>query len=208
MNRFDYYEELKALARSVRAEYGLATPRVLRSDLRRIYKDKNVKIDLRPGFSNLRGAYFNDDSGTSVVIAKGLPPDPTVFTMAHELKHHLADRESPGFQCSYSTDTTDPVEIGAEVFAAELIFPEADFKRLLAEMGVQPQACTAEHLVRLKHDTQTTLSYQGLVKRAEFMKFAEHGAFDGVQFKKLEEQTYGKPFRRPRKNARLPQRSP
>lgn len=199
MTRFAYYEQMKALARTVRAEHGLTTPRVLRTDLRRIYKAQEIKIDLRQGFKNLRGAYFNDQYGTTVVIAKGLPGDPTAFTMAHELKHHLADRQTQGFQCSYSPSTTDPVEIGAEIFAAELLFPEADFLRLLSDAGVTTGNCTAEHLVRLKHETQTTLSYQGLAKRAEFMKLAVPGSFNGVQFKKLEEQIYGTPFRRPRK---------
>src|SRR5262245_57997629 len=117
---------MKALARQVRAEHGITSPRVLRSDMRRVYKTYEITIDLRQGFKNLRGAYFNDECGTTVVIAKGLPDDPTVFTMAHELKHHLADRNSPAFQCGYSEGTTDPVEIGAEVFAAEFLFPEAD----------------------------------------------------------------------------------
>ncbi len=202
MTRYEYYEQMKALARNVRAEHGLTTPRVLRSDLRRIYKAYEIKIDLRQGFKNLRGAYFNDDCGATVVIAKGLPADPTVFTMGHELKHHLADRETPGFQCSYSPSTTDQVEIAAEIFAAELIFPETEFLRLLTDAGVSPGTCTAEHLVRLKHETRTTLSYQGLAKRADFMKLAAAGTFNGVQFTKLEERIYGKPFRRPAKHRR------
>jgi Zn-dependent peptidase ImmA (M78 family) len=201
VTRFEYYEALKALARQVRAENGLTTPRVLRSDLRRIYKKERIKIDLKPGFKNLRGAYFNDECGTSVVIAKGLPPDPTVFTMAHELKHHLKDRDTPDFQCGFAEGTTDHIEVGAEIFAAELIFPESDFRELLAKMGVQQNGCTAEHLVHLKHETRTTLSYQGMAKRAEFMKLAPSGCFAKVKFTKLEEQMYGKPFRRSRKAA-------
>jgi hypothetical protein len=43
-----YYEELKTLARQVRAENGLSTPRVLRSDMRRIYKAYGIRIDLWP----------------------------------------------------------------------------------------------------------------------------------------------------------------
>ena len=34
------------------------------------------------------------------MLAKGLPDDPMVFTMAHELKHHLVDREIPVACCS------------------------------------------------------------------------------------------------------------
>lgn len=198
MNRFAYYESMKALARDVRSRHQLAGPRVSRSDLRRVYKACGITLDLRSGFKNLRGAYFNDECGPTVVIDKRLPEDPRVFTMGHELKHHLADRECPGFRCNMANVGTDPVEIGAEVFAAELLFPEADFSALLAEMGVATGSCTPEHLVRLKHETRTTLSYQGLAKRAEFMRLANPGAFDRIQFKKLEEQMFGKPFRRVR----------
>lgn len=199
MTRYGYYEEMKALAREVRTEYELFGPRVTRSDLRRLYKAYGIRFDLRSGFKNLRGAYFDDGFGPTIVVAKELPEDPRVFTMGHELKHHLADRETPSFQCKFENIGTDPVEIGAEVFSAELLFPEADFLALLVDMGVTEGTCTAEHLVRLKHNTRTTLSFQGLVKRAEFMDLASPGTFDGVQFKKLEEQIFGKPFRRPRR---------
>lgn len=199
MNRFDYYEAMKTLAREVRLKHDLAGPRVSRSDLRRVYKAYGITLDLRLGFKNLRGAYFNDECGPTVVIHKGLPEDPRVFTMGHELKHHLADRDRPDFRCNMANIGTDPIEIGAEVFAAELLFPEADFKALLAEMGVTTGSCMPDHLVRLKHESRTTLSYQGLAKRAEFMKLANPGTFDRIQFKMLEEQMFGKPFRRARK---------
>ena len=44
-------------------------------------------------FRNLRGAFINDHLGTTIMIAKGLPQDPMVFTMAHELKHFFRDRD-------------------------------------------------------------------------------------------------------------------
>lgn len=190
---------MKVLARKVRSEHGIASVRVLRSDLRRVYRAYGIKLDLRSGFKQLRGAYFFDGDEPSVVIDKTLPEDPRVFTMAHELKHHLVDRDSVGFQCDFTKAGTDPVEIGAEVFAAELLFPEREFHEKLTSMGVHQFQCTAQHLVQLKHETRTTLSYQGLAKRAEFMRFASPGSFAGVQFRKLEEITYGKPYRRPRR---------
>jgi hypothetical protein len=49
-------------------------------------------------------------------------------------------------------------------------------------------------LVRLKRETQTTLSYTGLAKRAEFLNFAPAGSLARVAWKKLEEQLYGEPF--------------
>lgn len=193
MTRSDYYEQMKELARQTRSQYGLTTPRVLKSDLRRIYKDQGIRIDLWDRkFKRLRGAYFNDDLGPTVVIVKGLPDDPTIFTMAHELKHHLADGDLP-IACCEANPRNEMIEIGAEVFAAELIFPEASFSQMLQERGIEPGHCTAETLVHLKRNTQTTLSYAGLAKRAEFLHFATPGAFERVMWKKLEEQIFGEP---------------
>ena len=185
---------MKELARATRAQYGLTSPRVLRSDLRRIYRAEGIQIDLWPyKLKKLRGAYVNDDLGSSVMLAKGLPQDPMVFTMGHELKHHLVDSESWLSYCD-AGNQSDPVEIGAEVFAAELIYPDEDFRSHLEQMEISPGKCTPETLVRLKHDTRTTLSYAGLAKRAEFMRFATEGSFEGVRWKKLEEEIYGEPI--------------
>ncbi len=194
MNRFAYYEQMKALARQVRQEHHLNTARVLRSDLRRLYGVYGIKIDLWPyKFKTLRGAYFDDELGPTVVLARHLPPEPLIFTMAHELKHHLVDRGRVLSYCDIS-NVREPIEIGAEIFAAELIFPQEDFINYLKQMGVGPRQCTPEVLVRLKQETQTTLSYTGLAKRAEFFNFALRGSLAKVQWKKLEEQLYGEPL--------------
>jgi len=86
---------MRNLALETRAKYALTSSRVLKSDMRRIYKDQGIHIDLWPyKLKKLRGAYFNDEGGPSVMLAKGLPDDPMIFTMGHELKHHLVDRDS------------------------------------------------------------------------------------------------------------------
>ncbi len=194
MSRYTYYEEMKALARRVRQEHGLDGARVLRSDLRRVYRANGIRIDLWPHrFKTLRGAYFDDDLGPTVVLARDLPPEPLIFTMAHELKHHLADRGRPLAYCDVSNQR-EPVEIGAEVFAAELIFPEQDFIDNLRGMGVRQRQCRPEDLVHLKRQTGTTLSYAGLAKRAEYLAFALPGSLAGIRWKKLEETLYGEPL--------------
>ena len=194
MIRSKYYDQLKALARDVRARYGLTTPRVLRSHLRKIYRSEGIRVDLWPyRFKGLRGAYFNDQLGPTILLAKGLPQDPMVFTMAHELKHHLTDRQLPASYCDASNQS-NPIEIGAEIFAAELIYPDQDFVADLNRMGVRRGTCTPEILVRLKHQTRTTLSYAGLAKRSEFMGYSAPGSLAGVKWKKLEEQIYGPPI--------------
>ncbi len=214
-SRGDYYKRMKTLARELRAEYGLATPRVTRSDLRGIYREEGIRIDLWPPspmngtcktgtrkLRNLRGAYFNDEFGASVLISRYLPEDPCVFTMAHELKHHRVDNHLRYAWCDASNEN-EMVEIGAEVFAAELIFPETDFLDLLSELGVAFGDCQPEHLVRLKKETRTTLSYAGLAKRAEFLQLATKKSLQGIKWKLLEEQIYGEPvYKRLRRQQR------
>lgn len=198
MSRADYYRQMRALAVEVRSKYDFATPRVLRSDMRRIYREEGIRIDLWPyKMKKLRGAYFNDDDGPSVMLAKSLPQDPMVFTMGHELKHHLVDRDKIVALCDPSNQSAE-IEIGAEIFAAELIYPEDMFRANLASLGVLPGSCTARKIVDLKRQTNTTLSYAGLSKRAEFLGFAPSGSLAKVSWKKLEDSIYGIPFYRRR----------
>jgi len=194
MGRSEYYEELKDLARRVRAEFGISAPRVMKSDLRRIFRHYGIEYELWPHkFKNLRGAFINDNHGPSIMVRSDMPPEPTVFTMAHELKHFLKDKDIATSYCDPSNQKAE-IEIGAEVFAGEFLFPDEDFRTHMAKAGVALGKCTAEHLVRLKNFTKTTLSYTGLAKKAVFLGFAQRGAFDGVQWKRLEESIFGVPF--------------
>ncbi len=193
MSRSDYYHDMKDLARKVRAEYGLASCRVQKSDLRRIYKAEGVRIDIWPyKLKEVRGAYFRDTLGPTVMVAK-LPTDPFVFTLAHELKHHLFDHGVALAPCG-TRNLSEHVEIGAEIFAAEFLFPEDDFRRMMSGLGVGKGSCKPAHIVEIKRRTGTTLSYLGLVKRAEFFGLAAAGSLPRSGWKLLEEKIYGVPF--------------
>jgi len=153
----DHYE-LKVLARRVRAENGLTSARVLQTDLRRIYFKNGIEIDYWPyPFKSLRGAFMCDAIGTTVMLAQNLPNDPMVFTMAHELKHYLTDRHLKLSYCDQS-DITKAIEIGAEVFASELLFPDHLFVDYMSRMNVRRHQCSQQTLVELKLQTRTSLS--------------------------------------------------
>ena len=198
MTRTQYYCELKALAADIRQSYGLNTPRVIKSDLRRIYRDYGIHIDLWPPkgiksqFRNLRGAYLNDAFGSTVVVNRYLPDEPAIFTLGHELKHHLVD-EASALYCDRSNEN-QVIEIGAEVFSAELIFPDEDFISNLNGIGAGSTNLQPEDIVHLKHNSRTTLSYQSLVKKAEYHGLIKRGIFVSVAWKKLEESIYGEPI--------------
>ena len=188
MNAIEYYEDLKRLARQVRRENGLTTPRVTPSDMRRIYFRNGIQIDFWPyKLRNLRGAFISDDFGTSVMLARNLPQDPLVFTMAHELKHFYRDRNLGISYCDES-NVSKMVEVGAEIFAAELIFPDRDFIAQMRQRKVHRNECTPEVLVELKHTTRTTLSYAGLAIKAEGLRFAPANSLTKLKiWRKLEQ---------------------
>lgn len=193
MSRSQYYDQMKESARQVRADYGLTSCRVRKSDLRRIYKAEGVRIDIWPyKLKEVRGAYFRDFLGPTVMVAK-LPNDPFVFTLAHELKHHLFDHGAALAPCG-ARNESEHVEIGAEIFAAELLFPETEFCRIMTGLGVGGGACKPAHILEIKRRTGTTLSYLGLVKRAEFLGLATQGSLPRSGWKVLEEKIYGTPF--------------
>jgi Zn-dependent peptidase ImmA (M78 family) len=191
VNQRAYYEELKVLARQVRAEYGLHSPRVLASDMRRIYDKHGIIIDSWPyRLRHLRGAFISDHLGTTVMLASGLPQDPMVFTMAHELKHFFRDRDLGISYCDQS-NLSKTVEVGAEIFAAELIFPDQDFIKHMRMLRVGRDQCLPKTLVQLKLKTRTTLSYAGLAIKAERLGFAPPSSLTRIKTWRKFESIYG-----------------
>jgi len=196
VNQQAYYEDLKQLARQVRAEFGLRSPRVVESDLRRIYEQNGIVIDDWPyRLRNLRGAFISDHLGTTVMLASGLPQDPKVFTMAHELKHFYRDRHLGISYCDQS-NLGKTLEIGAEIFAAELLFPDKDFMTHMRYLRVGTNQCLPRTLVRLKQKTRTTLSYAGLAKKAERLGYAPPRSLTTIKTWRKFEEIYGERSRR------------
>ena len=189
------YESLKALARQKRLDYKISTTTFGLQKLRQIYKQEGVTIDLWKLKPRIRAVYMCDDGDPSVLVNKNLPTEPRLFAMAHELKHHYTDRlliEGGEIKCG-DYNANQEIEVGAEVFAAEFLYPEEEFLECLSQLGIQQGACTKEQVVNIKRTCGATVSYTFLRKRLERMGFAQHGAFDSVQFQKLEEELFGVP---------------
>lgn len=181
-----YYYEMRELAQEIRTRNGIEGADVSMREMWRTYRAEGIEeLHFRHGFKQLRGAYFNDEYGVTVMLAGGLPDEPTIFTMAHELKHHLVDSKAGTVLCR-TDEEMRRVEIGAEVFAAELIYPEKDFVYDLFQLlRGMPQSVTPELLTQLKRKTQTTLSYAALAKRAVLLRLAEASAFKSVRWRIL-----------------------
>jgi Zn-dependent peptidase ImmA (M78 family) len=204
MSQIPNYEAMKQLAREKRAHYGVQTETLNLVVVRKIYSTEGIRIDPWKFPRTIRAAYMCDDSDPSVAISKTLPREPKLFSLVHELKHHFVDRElieNGQIRCG-DYNETQIIEIGAEVFAAEFIYPEAEFLEKVIALGIQFGKCSPEDVVRLKRECGACVSYQFLRKRLVRLRFAAAATFDGVQFQKLEEQLYGVPIYKQRRTLR------
>lgn len=196
MLRSEYYNLMRHLAHEKRLQYSLATRDISLSRVRQIYQEEGITIDPCTGkLRRLKAAYFNDDDGCSILINMSLPEEPRLFAMIHELKHHYLDQDKLRCFCHDVDEQSPMIEIGAEVFAAEFIFPEDEFRRYVAALGIK-QPLTADQIVRLKYHSPARVSYQFIQKMLLRLGLMRSGQFTGVQFQKLYEMTYGSRYRR------------
>jgi Zn-dependent peptidase ImmA (M78 family) len=165
MSRRAYYETMLQLARDKRAEYGVDTSAFGLRELRGIYKAEGISLDHWPLPRKIKALYMCDDGHCSVALQKSIPYEPKLFALVHELKHHFCDREALGagvIHCG-DYDANELIEKGAEVFAAEFIYPEAEFVEYLGQLGVMIR--DAAHIVGIKRSCGAKVSYQFILKR-------------------------------------------
>jgi len=198
MDRGDYYEKMRALAAEVRLQYAIRTDSLGLREILAIYRDQGIQLDRwKPKLRKVRAAYFVVENESSVLLnATIVPTPPKIFALAHELKHHLVDRDAAQLRplgCQTDFASKDPIEIGAEIFAAELIFPQEDFRTWLNELEISGH-CTQADVVRVKRACPAKVSYQFIVKRLEWLGNIERGEYARTQWVKLEESIYGQPF--------------
>jgi Zn-dependent peptidase ImmA (M78 family) len=190
------YNGLKALARETREKYGVVTRDLGLMKMREIYRAEGITIDYLKLSRKIRAIYMCDDGEPSVAVNNQLPKVPKLFSLAHELKHHYVDREriqQGGLRCGdYNANRV--IEIGAEVFAAEFIYPESEFFADARNANLRPMAVRAEDIVKFKRFCQATVSYISLRKRLERFGYIGKGQFSEIQFQKLEEKIFGLPI--------------
>ncbi|MGE8723339.1 ImmA/IrrE family metallo-endopeptidase [Leptospira terpstrae] len=193
----EYYKEIKLSANLIRKKYSLTTGRLLPSKIKQILKHEGVKhiipLDGKT-YKKIRGGYeIHPQLGPIVYIRDNLPPDPLVFTLSHELKHHLHDQNINEIYCSTSNEKNE-IEIAAEIFAAELIYPEELFLENLAIICPVKRNFEPADLVKLKIASKTTLSYSGLCKRLVFYGFSTPNKLQQIKWKTLELELFPNPF--------------
>jgi Zn-dependent peptidase ImmA (M78 family) len=139
-----------------------------------------------------------DGGDPSVLVNRKLPPEPRLFAMVHELKHHYCDQGllvNGEIRCG-DYNANELIEKAAEVFAAEFIYPSQEFRDCTKSLGLEIGQVTKEQVVELKRACGAQVSYTFLQKRLEWFGFIEPGAFAKVQFQKLEDAIHGAPIYR------------
>lgn len=186
---------MKELAHRKRVEFSVATSAFGLREVRAIYRREGIRIDARRLPAAVKAVYMCDNDDLSVAIQEGLPKEPRIFALVHELKHHWTDREairSGELMCG-DYNQNEVIEKGAEVFAAEFIYPEDEFSADIVRSGTSHWDVDA--VVRFKRDfCQARVSYTYIRKRLERLGLIERGQFVGVKFQKREEQLHGVPF--------------
>lgn len=190
------YDAVIELAKAKRFQHSVSTSALNLLTIRRIYKVEGVRIDKWNFGSKIRAVYMFEDGDASVAIKDGMPREPTIFSLVHELKHHFVDREliqGGKLKCG-DYNANEAIEIAAEVFAAEFIYPEDEFLACVAGLGIQMGGCTPEDVVHLKRTCNAPVSYQFLSKRLLRLGFAQAGILNRIKFQNLEEKMFGVPF--------------
>lgn len=196
MSRHAYYEALKLLARQKRTEHGVDTASLGLREVRGIYRAEAIRIDYYPLPYKIKALYMCDDGDCSVALQRRLPDEPKLFALIHELKHHYRDREALGagvIHCG-DYDANELIEKGAEVFAAEFIYPEAEFAQDIARLDLSFRE--PADVVTLKRACKAKVSYAFICKRLQRLGLITPEQFRAVQFQKLEDQICGVPFYR------------
>lgn len=200
MGRVEYYERMRQLARNKRAQHNLSTTEVSISAVNGIYKDEGIRLDLWDGrLRKVKAAYFWEDGEASVMVKRSLPPVPRLFAQVHELKHHYEDRDHFLLGCCEVTDRSPVIEIAAEEFAAEFIYPVDEFEALLDVMAIRQGNCKPEDVVYFRGACPARISYAFICKRLERLQIIARGEFARVEFQNLQDRLLGVPsFRRRR----------
>jgi hypothetical protein len=120
-----------AVAREKREKYGVTTNAFGLRELRVIYKEEGIRLDQWPLPRKVKPYTCAMRAIVLWAVQPALPYEPKLFALVHELKHHYCDQVALGagvIHCG-DYDANELIEKGAEVFAAEFIYPEADFAR-------------------------------------------------------------------------------
>lgn len=194
MKNLGQFEEFKELAREKRTLYHVNTASFGLKEIRQIYKAEEIDIHYYPIAPKIKAIYMCGDGYCSVAVQKSLPDEPKIFALVHELKHHYCDQEilkSGRIHCG-DFNMKDPIEISAEIFAAEFIYPLKEFSKDLGSF--KSGTWTKEKIVAVKRACKAKVSYRYILRRLSELELLDFKEFEKVQFQKLEHELFGLPY--------------
>lgn len=192
--RHIYFEKMKELARQKRELYNVRTAAFGLREVRKIYSAEGVSLDYYQLPSKVKALYMCADGDRSVAIKKTLPEEPKLFALIHELKHHYCEQDdiSKGKINCGDYNQNELIEIGAEVFAAEFLYPENEFSQDIQYSRIS--TWTPNAVVIFKKHCKAKVSYQFICKRLERLGLISRNQFKDIQFQRLEYQIFGLPY--------------
>lgn len=202
MSASSQFDHLKQLARDKRKQHGVDTANFGLKQVREIYKAEGIRIDYRP-LGKIKALYMCDDDHYSVGVRRDLPNEPKIFALIHELKHHYCDQEilkSGRIHCG-DFNMNDPIEIGAEKFAAEFIYPIREFAHDVSLLNIQEWSET--DIINFKRNCKAKVSYAYICRRLTELRLIGFNQFKGVQFQKREYDIFGLPYHLRARRSRL-----
>lgn len=188
------FDALKKLAREKRLLYNVNTSAFGLREVRAIYKAEQIIIDYYPLPNKIKAIYMCEDGHYSVAVQKKLPEEPKIFALLHELKHHYCDQDllRKGHIHCGDFNMRDPIEIGAEIFAAEFIYPMEEFAKDISKFNLARWKTI--DVVRFKRSCKAKVSYRYICRRLNELGLMDFSDFDKVQFQKMEYELYGLPY--------------
>lgn len=192
--RHIYFEKMKELARQKRELYNVRTVAFGLREVRKIYSAEGIRLDYYQLPNKIKALYMCADGDHSVAIKKTLPEEPKLFALIHELKHHYCDQDGINkgkINCG-DYNQNELIEIGAEVFAAEFIYPEKEFSEDIQSSRVS--TWTPDAVVLFKRHCKAKVSYQFICKRLERFELISRNQFKDIKFQNLEYKIFGLPY--------------
>lgn len=199
MSASSQFDDLKQLARDKRKQHEVDTSTLGLKKVREIYKTEGIKIDYHPLPNKVKALYMCDDNHHSVAVQKKLPDEPKIFALIHELKHHYCDQEllRSGYIHCGDFNMSDPIEVGAEKFAAEFIYPIREFAHDISLLNITKWSDI--DIINFKRSCKAKVSYAYICRRLTELESIGFNQFKGVQFQKREYEIFGLPYHLRRK---------
>ena len=141
-------------------------------DIFQIIQDAGIWLMFQP-LKNLYGAYIPQQSSVGIIINSGHPLSLQRFTAAHEYAHYVLQHplslDDEGI-LQRAGNSSDPREVAADAFAANLLMPLHLVNRMLGRMGLSSRPSQLTDIQAYQLSLDLGVSYAAAVNQLVFLK--------------------------------------